>query len=244
MKTIKFKFLVLLLVFATSCNLNAQKKHTMVLKKDKLIEVALLSVKEGKADQLNNDYFSQVMPLAARSEYGGRSIANFVVTRKVIGDNPAQMVVFYEWASLEAKRAFETNPEYLALRNIRNDALNFLAQGFFKVEQDVTIDLYDNKVYDFAALWIDPTNAPKLQQYFEAVVPVASDPKYGYTPIATLMNYGVTDLVYHPSLIAFAEWKGGPNAVDQFGKTEAYKKNVHLREAATPYKDVFHLKLL
>ena len=224
-----------------SCETVAQKTTDITFKADKLIEVALLSVKEGKETQLNGEYFPKVMPVA--QPYGAKPIATFAVTRKVISDKPVQMVVFFEWDNLEQKRAFERNPEYLKLKNIRDDALQFLSQGYFKVDEDVTYSLSAEGTYDFAALWIDPANAPKLQEYFEAVFPEAQKPKFGYTPIASLHPVeGVYDQNYHPSIIAFAEWKTGSSAVDKFQKTKVYKENVAKREAATPYKDVWHLK--
>ena len=241
MKTVKSKIVMLLVL--SSVIINAQKTADITFKADKLIEVALLSVKAGKEQQLNGDYFPKVMPVA--QPYGAKPIASFAVTRKVIGNKPAQMVVFFEWESLEQKRAFERDAKYLALKNIRDEALEFLSQGYFKVEQDVTYNISSDGTYDFAALWIDPDNAPKLQEYFQAVFPEAQKPKYGYTPIANLNPImGVHDQNYHPSIIAFAEWKGGPKAVDKLGKSKAYKDNVAKREAATPYKDVFHLKPL
>ena len=232
--------LALLLLLSTACY--AQKKQSVTFTKGKLIEVALLSIRDGKDNQFYQDYFSKVMPVA--TPYGARPIASFATTRSVLGESPAQVVVFFEWGSLADKRAFENNPEFLKLRNIRDNALNYLVQGYFQVEESVNVELSDDKVYDFAALWIDPANAPKLQQYFGAVMPEASKPEIGYTPIATLTSAGAKDQNWHPSLIAFAEWKGGSEALDKLEQTSAFKNNVHLREAATPYKEVFHLKAL
>ncbi|HAS40478.1 MAG TPA: hypothetical protein DCS93_08365 [Microscillaceae bacterium] len=220
----------------------AQKKQRITFTKGKLIEVALLSVKKGKESQFYQKYFSQVMPVAI--PHGAKPIASFATTRQVIGNNPAQVVVFFEWASLEEKRKFEKKPAFLKLRNIRDNALNYLVQGYFQVEQTKTVEIQDNKVYDFAALWVDNANASKLSQYFKAVMPEASKPNIGYKPITTLVSAGAKDQNWHPSLIAFAEWQGGSNALDRLEKTKAFKENVHLREAATPYKEVFHLKPL
>lgn len=217
------------------------KTAEITFKADKLIEVALLSVQKGKENQFMQEYFSQVMPVAL--PYGAKPIASFAVTRKVEGTKPVEMVVFFEWESIEQKRAFEQNPKYLELRNLRDDALTFLSQGYFSVEEDVTYQIADNKVYDFAGLFINPAKAQHLQEYFQAVFPEAQKPKFGYTPIATLNAIpGVYDQNYHPSVIAFAEWKGGANAVDEFQKTKVFQQNVAKREAASPYKDVFHLK--
>ena len=142
------KTIILALGLALSASpLFAQKSQNITFTKGKLIEVALLSVKEGKENQFYQEYFSQVMPVAI--PYGARPIASFATTRKVLGNNPAQVVVFFEWASLEEKRKFEKNPEYLKLRNIRDNALSYLVQGYFQVDETKTVSVQDDKVYDF-----------------------------------------------------------------------------------------------
>lgn len=234
------KNLIIALALIITTGAYAQKTQNITFTKGKLVEVALLSIRDGKDNQFYQDYFSKVMPVAM--PYGARPIASFATTRSVLGNSPAQVVVFFEWGSIEEKRAFEKNPEYLKLRNIRDNALNYLVQGYFQVEESKTVEISDNKVYDFAALWVDPANANKLEQYFGAVMPEASKRSIGYTPIATLNSIGTRDQNWHPSVIAFAEWKGGSQALDKLEKTKAFKDNVHLREAATPYKEVFHLK--
>ncbi len=233
------KYLIVSIAVFISTSLFAQKSQTITFTEGKLIEVALLSVKEGKENQFFQEYFSQVMPVAI--PYGAKPIGSFAVTRKVIQNSPSKIIVFFEWESLEQKRKFEANPEFLQVRNIRDNALDFLVQGFFEVDESISIEVADNKVYDFAALWVDPEKGSSLQEYFAAVMPEATKPQIGYTPITTLKSLGANDQNYHPTLIAFAEWKGGAGAVDKLEKTKAFKKNVHLREAATPYKEVMHI---
>ncbi len=233
------KNIIIFIAVLFSTSLLAQKSQTITFTKDKLVEVALLSVKEGKENQFFQDYFSQVMPVA--TPYGAKPIGSFAVTRNVIENNPSNMIVFFEWESLEAKREFEANPEFLKLRNIRDNALSYLVQGFFEVAETVSVEVSDNKVYDFAALWIDSEKGNLLQEYFGAVMPEATKSHIGYTPIVTLNSIGANDQNYHPSLIAFAEWKGGSDAVDKLEQTKAFKENVHLREAAAPYKEVMHI---
>ncbi|MEL7002392.1 MAG: hypothetical protein AAFN93_06620, partial [Bacteroidota bacterium] len=116
-------------------------------------------------------------------------------------------------------------------------------KGYFQVEKDVTVKLSSDKIYDFAGLFIIPENANQLQEYFEAVVPTASKPEFGYTPIVNLNPIpGVHDQNYHPSVIAFAEWKGGADSQERFEKTAVFKKNKAKRTAGAPYIDVFHIK--
>ena len=217
------------------------KSADISFKKGKLIEVALLSVKPDGQKAFMEEYFPKVMPVAA--PYGARPIASFAVVNKVMGNKPNQMVVFFEWESVEQKRAFEANPEYLKLRNIRDNALSYLSQGYFQVEKDVNVNVSTDKLYDFAGLFINPEKANLLQEYFQAVMPTATKPEFGYSPIVNLNPIpGVYDQSYHPSVIAFAEWKGGEGALERFEKTDAFQKNKAKRSAGAPYIDVFHIK--
>ncbi|RNC85082.1 MAG: DUF1330 domain-containing protein [Winogradskyella sp.] len=216
------------------------KTADITFKKGKLIEVALLTVKPDGQKAFMEEYFPKVMPVAV--PYGAKPIASFAVTKTVMGNKPNQMVVFFEWDNVDQKRAFERNPEYLKLRNIRDNALSFLSQGYFQVENDVTVTISTDKTYDFAGLFINPEKASQLQEYFQAVLPTASKPEFGYTPIVNLNPYkGAHDQNYHPSVIAFAEWKGGTDSQERFEKTKAFKDNVAKRTAGAPYIDVFHI---
>ena len=217
------------------------KTANIIFKKGKLIEVALLTVKPDGRKAFMEEYFPKVMPVAA--PYGAQPIASFAVTNTVMGEKPNKMVVFFEWESLAQKRAFEKNPEYLKLRNIRDNALSFLSQGYFEVETTVTTTISTDKTYDFAGLFINPEHANQLHEYFQAVVPTASKPEFGYTPIVNLNPYkDAFDQNYHPSVIAFAEWKAGPDSQKRFEKTQVFKDNVAKRTAGAPYIDVFHIK--
>lgn len=217
------------------------KSADITFKAGKLIEVALLTVKPDGQKAFMEEYFPKVMPVA--TPYGARPIASFAVVKTVLGNKPNQMVVFFEWESVEQKRAFEANPEYLKLRNIRDNALSFLSQGYFQVEKDVTVNVSTDQIYDFAGIFINPEKANLLQEYFQAVLPTAAKPEFGYTPIVNLNPIpGVHDQNYHPSVIAFAQWKGGPDSQERFEKTEAFQKNKAKRAAGAPYIDVFHIK--
>ncbi|MEL6971164.1 MAG: hypothetical protein AAFO02_13420 [Bacteroidota bacterium] len=137
------------------------------------------------------------------------------------------------------KRAFEKDLDFLKIVNIRNDALSFLTTGYFQVEQDVSYTFTEGKTYEFAALWLDPNNAPKLQTYFEKVGPIAADPKVGFQPIAQLQSLGVEDRTYHPNLIILSEWTQGVEGRDYALNRADYKEALPLRTAAAPYIDMF-----
>lgn len=240
MKSILFSTTAIILFissFSAGNTAMAQKSQTITFKANTIVETALLTIQPGKEQQYSEEYFSQAIQFAPK--YGARPIGSFALVDRKLGNAPAQMLVFFEWESLEKKRAFEKDLGFLQIVNIRNDALSFLTTGYFKVEQDVSYTFTEGKTYEFAALWIDPTNAPKLQEYFEKVGPIAADPKVGFQPIAQLQGLGVEDRTYHPNMIFLSEWKQGTTGRDYALNSKEYKKVLPLRTAAAPYIDMF-----
>ncbi len=218
----------------------APKKATFTFPAGKVIEVALFSIKPGQEKVLGQDYFPKVFPVAG--EYGLTTSQTFTVVEHAYGEAPVQQLGFFVWDSYEQKEKFNKDPRYLKLRNIRNKAIDFLYMGYFQVEKDITYTFDDQSVYDFAALWIVPEEAPKLSQYFEKVAPVATTAKYGYEPILTLNPLSnCTSGKYTPSLIGFARW-AVPDGFARLQSNTTYQKYVHLRDEATPYKDVMMVK--
>ncbi|MEO0573058.1 MAG: hypothetical protein AAF039_15225 [Bacteroidota bacterium] len=228
----------LLMGMTFSCT--AQKTKTLTFPKGKVIEVALIGYRDGKQPIVQQEYFPKVFPVA--QEYGLLDAQTFSVVETHYGDAPVQQFGFFIWDSYEQKEKFDKDPRYLELRNIRNKAFNFLYMGYFQVESDVTYTFDNESIYDFAAMFIDVANAPKLQQYFEKVAPVAMTDKYGYQPIVTLNPLNeCTKGKYVPDIIGFAKWSVS-DGFSKLKKNSTYKKYVHLRDAATPYKDVFMVK--
>lgn len=206
----------------------------------KVIEVALFSIKPGQEKIVGGEYFPKVFPVA--KEYGLTSSQTFSIVKNSYGDAPVQQLGFFVWDSYEQKAAFDKDPRYLELRNIRNKAFEFLYMGYFQVEKNVTYTFDNQAVYDFAAMWVDPNYAAKLPQYFEKVAPIATTSQYGYQPIVTLNPLGeCTKGKYTPSFIGFAKW-AVPDGFEKLQSHKTYKKYVHLRDEATPYKDVFMVK--
>lgn len=216
------------------------KTATFTFPAGKVIEVALIRIKKGQESVLGQDYFPKVFPVA--QEYGLSASQMFTVVEHAYGKAPVQQFGFFVWDSYAQKEAFDQDPRYLELRNIRNKALEYLYMGYFQVDQDVTYTFDDQSVYDFAAMWLDPQNADKLPKYFEKVAPVAMGAEYGYEPIVTLNPLkNCTKGKYTPNFIGFAKWKV-PNGFQKLQSNGTYQKYVHLRDAATPYKDVFMVK--
>ncbi len=230
------QILSILLFIGAWTNSNAQEVKTgeIQFKKDKHIEVALLTIKPGMEKQFNEDYFSKAWPIGTK--YGARLIGSFSIKKKDDGNVPAQLLVFFEWNSTEDYRKFNADLDFIKIVNIRNEALSFLSTGSFTVDRDITYPLASDKTYEFAALWLE--NPSLLQEYFQAVLPLATDPKIQFELIAQLSATGTPDGSYHPNLIFLSEWKAGYQGKEALLQRPAFKDNVAKREQAAPYKDV------
>ena len=208
-------------------------------KAGKLIEVAFLSVKPGKENQLNAEYFAKVMPIAA--EYGMRPLATFGVTDVAEGNTHVQMVSFFEWPSIEVRKKFSRDKRFLAIKPIRDNALSYLQYGYFKVEKDVATTFSADRYYEIYAMWMNPKYGQRMQDYFGQVGPVAG--QYGAKFPLSLKPYGVKDGDYHPHSIGIAEWPSKIKNEAFFGTT-AFKNARHLRDAAVDRLDVLHAKVM
>lgn len=215
-----------------------KKVQSVTFQGGTVVEVALFSITSGMESVVNDDYFPKVMPVAA--EYGLKPLITFQVVKVDIGEAPAQMVGFFQWPSIEAKKEFDQDPRYLKLRNIRNKAMNFLYLGYLDVQKTQTVEFTTERIYDFFALWIDKSNAPKLDEYFQAVAPIAAQEYTFQLPHLegnVIKEYGN----YTPDAIGLGSWES-LEAKDRFFRDERVSEKVPLREAATPYKDVLMLK--
>ena len=205
----------------------------------KLIEVALLSVEPGKEEQLNSEYFAQVMPITA--EYGMRPLATLAVQTVPAGELRPQMIGFFEWPSIEQRTAFDEDPRFRRIKGIRDDALSLLTVGYFRVESDTTVIFQADRLYEVYSLWIDPENADQLKTYFEQVGATAGELGARFplslSPIASSLGD------YRPHNLGIAEWPD-EEAYRSFFDSDVFKRASHLREAALDAFDVFHTRII
>ncbi|MFQ5640421.1 MAG: DUF1330 domain-containing protein [bacterium] len=209
-------------------------------KAGKLIEVAFLSVKPGKENQLNADYFAKVMPIAA--EYGMRPLATFGVTDVAEGNTHVQMIGFFEWPSIEVRNKFSRDKRFLAIKPIRDNALSYLQYGFFKVEEDVSTTFSADHYYEIYAMWMNPKYGNQISDYFGKVGPVAGQ-HYGAKFPLSLKPYGGKDGDYHPHAMGIAEWPSKAKN-EAFFNSPVFKDARHLRDAAVDRLDALHARVV
>ena len=240
-----FFLLVLVSTFSLSATNNTGKSGTLdvVFKKDKLIEVAFISVEDGKQQQLNEKYFKQVMPIA--KEYGMRPLAKMKVQASYSDFIKPQIIAFFEWESEEQHQAFLKDPRFLKIKPIRNDALSFLRLGYFSVEQDTKVTFSSGQLLEVFAMWFVPDQAHRMQTYFKNVMPLITGKGNTYDvkfPLSLKsLTYG--DDTYQPQSFGLAFWKSKASN-EQFFHSKAYQRIRHDKDAALSRLDVWHGEII
>ncbi len=122
------------------------QQDTISFKAGTIIEISFARIKEGKEQQLFGQYFPKVMPIL--NDLGGQSLGSFSVTESLSELDEPQMSALFQWPSLEAFEALHTDPRFLEIKSIRDDALMFLSNGhFFTVKKDTEVTFIEGHLY-------------------------------------------------------------------------------------------------
>ena len=144
---------VILVMNLLTCNTSYAENQTTKIKflKGKVIELAFASVKKGKEKQLFGDYFSKVLPIAAK--YGGKPLGvmlNVINVPKQGGLEPLvkpNLIGVFEWPSVDMFLALHDDPDFKAAVPIREDALSYSNPGnFYTVDKDVIVTFREDKM--------------------------------------------------------------------------------------------------
>lgn len=239
--------LLILITLSTAHLLSAQNsiKNSIdiLFQKDKVIEVAFLSINPNKKEQLSNDYFKKVMPIA--KEYGMKPLGKIKVQYTYSEFIKPQIIGFFEWESKEQHAAFLKDARFKKIKPIRDDALDFLRLGYFNVKEDTHVTFESGTLIEIFALWLDPENGHRMQNYFKNVKPLISGTKNKFDVKFPLklqaLDYG--DDTYKPQSFGVAIWKS-KKSNSHFFSSSAYKKIKHDKEAAISRLDVWQGEIL
>ncbi|MFI5137818.1 MAG: hypothetical protein ACHQIM_08315 [Sphingobacteriales bacterium] len=199
-----------------------------------LIEVAFMSVKEGKMKQLNGEYFAKVMPIAM--EYGLKPLMTVAVKNAYSEKIKPQMVGFFEWPDVAKKEAFEKDPRFLKLKPVRTDALSLLKIGFFEVEKDMTVKLDGSLFYEIYGMDLKEETADQMGKYFEKAGPICSkdygvDFALSMTPVSVACFDPESNGAYSAQSFGIAIWPS-EEANKKFFTSKEYGEIKHFKENA------------
>jgi len=220
----------------TTVETNTSAVKEVIFKKGKLLEIAFLSVKEGMAKQLKEDYFPKVMPIV--TEYGGKPLMKIGVKNNYSKDIKAQIVVFFEWPSAEKKEAFDKDPRFLKVKKIRDAALSSLKLSYFKVEKDSPVKLDENKFYEVYGMSINNEKEHLMQTYFEKAGPIVMHDYHVEFALSLSPVHVAGGDHYVPQTLGLAIWPSAESNATFFGSKE-YAKIKHYKEEALERIDVW-----
>lgn len=222
----------------------SDRTEDITFKKGKLIEVAYLSVKEGKGESLKKHYFPKAMALV--KEYDAKMLGRFRVIKKTGGEINPQMVVIFEWPSVAEKEKFSRDPRFREIKPIRDAALSFLKLGYYEMGKDTTITFKENKVYEFFGAWIDSND--KLNEYFKVSGPIKKN--YGRPePVFKTMLGVIADApkgkqTYSPQMAGIVEWDKSDDFFALMNHKDFKRDAKPLLDAATTRLDLIHTQIM
>ena len=140
------------------------KEKTITFKKGKSIELAFITIRPGFEKKLKEDYFTQIIPIAA--EYGGKVLGSFKVGDVYKGNLNPKMVGIFEWPSIDKYETFKKDNRAKKLFKVRNAMLSYINAGnFFEVEKDQSYTFRNDKMYMVYGVWVDSNNKKDLMTY-------------------------------------------------------------------------------
>ena len=208
------------------------------IKKDKYYQLARISVNPEKKAQFD-DYFAKLGPTMMAS--GLKIVGRFSVVEALDGNGPAQMILIGEYPNAEAPKALFSSEEFLNLRNQRDASITYLNEGYFQATEDGEFNVGDSEVLEMASLWMKEDGQPKLNAYFQAVMPEATQLGLRIAPFRFISASEKGN--YHPSVVVLGSWKTQKGR-DQFFNGATFKAHVAKRTAALKFLEMYVIKSL
>lgn len=210
---------------------------------DTAIELAYLSIKDGKQKQFHEDYFPKVMPIG--TEHGGKPIGGFRVRSMLTGQTKPQMIGLFQWPNVDGYIGMSTDPRYPPLKAIRDDALAYCNNAnFYTVAQDTEVTFREDRVYELWAGWMKPTGNKMVPtastQDQQIVLTLQAVPRT--SPVESDVNAvcrgGAGHDGHSADMVVIREWPSA-KAFEDFVKTDAFKTTQRVREQATSSHELF-----
>ncbi|WP_299245624.1 DUF1330 domain-containing protein [uncultured Aquimarina sp.] len=229
-------------------NLNIPKSLNVVLKKDKVYEIAYANIIKNKQEVLFKQYFPKAGPII--SEYGGKNIASFNVTDLKDGgilEKPTMLVLF-EWPSIQVYEKTIADPRLKELFPLRNSAFKDFGQSFVTVKEDTSITFKADKSYEFFLAWLKPNGQKSLGEYFKVSAPIKKT--YGKPEpvfkanLSPISNAPKSKTVLNPQMAGIVEWDNLSDFDEMVNNPEFKAKAKPLFDKAIQRIEMIHGKVI
>lgn len=138
------------------------KSQTIKLKKGELFLVISSITKPGAQD-LMNDYFGKVFPIAQKN--GFKPLSTLPIDRIVAGNyEPNNFVGLYSWPNMSSVESFLKELPNSELTPMRVKIWDELKQSVGNVTEDFEFTLQEGKIYELQTLWSNDSMASKKDQ--------------------------------------------------------------------------------
>ena len=223
-------------------NKMSYKTSDITFRKDKIYEVAYITIKEGQEKVLSEEYFPKAFPIAA--EYGVKKLATFAVTEVTGGKISPKLVMYFEWPSIEAYKNAVSDERLKKLFPIRDNALSVFERVYYQVAEDVTVTFREDKVYEIMAAWLKPNSQETLKKYFEIWEPIKQrvGPPEFKTKFSTVEGAPVENL--KPHMAGIIEWNSTQDYFDLMADKEFQEKAEPLLKSAVDKMSMVHAKFV
>ncbi len=111
----------------------------LTIKSEPKLEFAFGRVAQGKEMQVFGEYFPAVAPLFA--EYGCQQVGSFTILASNKTGIEPEMGSFTHWSSAENFNNFYSDPRFIKVKALRDDALDLLSDGHFFSSLDKVIEV-------------------------------------------------------------------------------------------------------
>ncbi len=117
----------------------------LTIKSEPKLEFAFGKVSQGKEMQVFGKYFPAVAPLFA--EYGCQQVGSFAILASNKTGITPEMGSLTHWSSAENFKNFYSDPRFIKIKSLRDDALDLLSDGHFFSSLDKVIEIRNDVDY-------------------------------------------------------------------------------------------------
>jgi uncharacterized protein (DUF1330 family) len=143
-----------------------QNMINMELSKGQVFSV-IAPIMKGEGEIARNQYYSQVLPLAAK--LGLKREGQVTVTDTLVGDFNAEAFVFFSWPDVNAENQLYAHSEWASMKALRPEGWEELRIFSALIEQNTQLNFKADKHYTLAIAWTSTDNPKNYSQYLDAV---------------------------------------------------------------------------
>lgn len=178
-------------------------------------------------EKISQRYFKEAFAMATRYGMANRGGTEVI---KTIGSNyPAEFWSFFTFPSPQAKRDFSSEKSWPALRELRTQAWDNLRILDLDVQQDMKIEMDNDKVYVMSWVWTKPDRFDNFVSIKDAVLEL--EEKHGARVVAQFdaqsnnPAYYTLGMEQTPDFVMMTEWSS-VESYEKFSASEVFAKTV------------------